>query len=126
MIIFAPLFGERTGVPGGATVLRVFAIGLIAYMVQENYRVLLNGLFNQRAILAVNLSYNAIRLLALYIVTSRAGSLVAVVIVETAALFAALIFYTAAYRLTMQRLHRKVKVRLRIRCQGGDFVVSQV
>jgi O-antigen/teichoic acid export membrane protein len=106
LIVFAaaPQIAIWMHAPGDEAVLRIFALGVVVFMVQENYRVLLNGLFNQRAIFLVNVAYNAVRLAALFYVTTQAYSLGRVVMVEVAVLVAALIFYAVAYRRTLRQL----------------------
>ncbi len=96
--IFAPELAELLKFPGRETILRIFLVGALAYLVQENVMLLLSGLFKQRIIFLVIFGYNLIRLAAIFYVTQYDYSLKAVTIVEVIALICSLVLYFGAYR----------------------------
>lgn len=104
VFVFAPELAALIKFPGSETILRIFSVGALAYLVQDNVHMLLSSLFKQRTIFAVIFAYNLIRLVAILYVTQYAYSLLAVVIAEAAAFLIGLMFYFAAYRWTIHPL----------------------
>jgi len=102
--IFAPELAVLIKFPGREVILRIFLVGALAYLVQENVMLLLSGLFKQRVIFGVIFGCNCIRLGAIFYVTQFAYSLRAVTVVEVIALIASLILYFEAYHRTFHPL----------------------
>ncbi len=102
--IFAPNLAILIKFPGSETTLRIFSIGALAYLVQENFRTLLSGLFRQRVIFWILLFYNFVRLASILYVTQFAYSLLAIIIAEVVAFLIGLVFYSVAYRWTIRPL----------------------
>ncbi|MFH1010139.1 MAG: oligosaccharide flippase family protein, partial [bacterium] len=103
-LLFAPQIAGWLKFPGSEDILRIFAVGALAYLVQENVMLVLSGIFRQRIIFAVIFVYNLVRLSAILYVTQRAYSLLAVTVVEVAALALSLILYFIAYHRTLRPL----------------------
>jgi len=102
--VFAPNIAILIKFPGSETALRIFSIGALAYLVQDNIRTLLSGLFKQRVIFWILFSYNCVRLAAILYVTQFAYSILAIIIAEVAAFLIGLVFYAVAYRWTIRPL----------------------
>jgi O-antigen/teichoic acid export membrane protein len=96
--LLAPQLAVLIKFPGKEAILRIFFIGALAYIVQENFMMLLSGLFKQRIIFTVIIGYNLIRLASIFYITQYDYSLEAVTIVEVIALTAGVILYIGAYR----------------------------
>jgi len=97
--ILAPLIATKVGFPGAASVIRIFAVGTFAYLMTDNFRLVLGGMFQQRAIMMVTLTYNLVRLASLYLVTRFPDPLPKVMLAESALFLFMLIIYFTAYRL---------------------------
>ena len=80
--IFAPQICVWINYPGQATLLRVFALGAFSFLLADNYRVLLGGMFLHDAIFWRNLIYNVLRLGAILIAVRQPDPLLAVLIAE--------------------------------------------
>jgi O-antigen/teichoic acid export membrane protein len=100
--IFAPQIALLIKFGGSETVLRVFSVGAFAFLLSENFRLLMGGMFRQRVILAVNLVYNFARLGTLFFVAQLPNPLLAVVIAEGALFGLLLLVYHIAYRRTLR------------------------
>ena len=107
VFIFAEKLVPLLHFPGSANDMRIFSIGAFAYLVQENYRTVLSGLFRQTVIFWVILIYNSLRFLAILFVTQYMYSLVAVVSAEVIVFVLGLIFYVIAYRRTITMLMKQ-------------------
>jgi O-antigen/teichoic acid export membrane protein len=90
--------------PGAETQLKIFAVGGLAFLLSENYRILLSSLFQQRTIFWVITIYNALRLAAIFYVWQFQRSLNAVVIAEVALMIICLGLYIAAHFLNVRPL----------------------
>ncbi|MBI5060285.1 lipopolysaccharide biosynthesis protein [candidate division KSB1 bacterium] len=95
--VFATPLTELLKQPGAEPQLRIFAVGGLAFLISENYRILLASLFQQRTIFFVITIYNALRLAAIFYVWQWARSLDSVVIAETLLMIACLLLYLAAH-----------------------------
>ncbi|MBU1708256.1 oligosaccharide flippase family protein [bacterium] len=102
--IFAPNIAVLIKFPGTETALRIFSIGALAYLVQDNIRTLLSGLFKQRIIFWILFYYNCVRLVAILYVTQFAYSIIAIIVAEVAAFLVGLVFYAVGYRWTIRPL----------------------
>ncbi len=94
----ADTIAQAVNYPGSGDLLRVFSVGALAFLMAENYRILLASLFQQQAIFAVVTVYNIIRLAAIYYVFQYHRSLDAVVWAESALLVVHWILFAGAYR----------------------------
>jgi len=100
--IFAPVLTGWVKFPNAETALRVFAIGAFAYLLAENYRVLLSGLFMHRAIFWRTLIYNIVRLAAIFFAARQPDPFMMVVIAEVCLYGLSLLLYYLAYRRMVQ------------------------
>ena len=100
--MLAPQIANLIHFPGRETVIRVFAIGALAFLLQENFHSLLKGLFRQRAIFKVVLVYNILRLAAIFLVTRTSGGLLAIVVAEGALYVVSVSLYAIIY---WKRIH---------------------
>jgi O-antigen/teichoic acid export membrane protein len=105
--IFAPELAVLIKFPGSESIIRIFSIGALAFLVQENVRIVLSGLFKQRTIFLVTFSYSCVRLASIFYVTQYAYLLTAVVAVEVGALLIGLFLFFVAYRRTIRPLTRQ-------------------
>jgi O-antigen/teichoic acid export membrane protein len=96
--LLAPQIAVWIGYPGSETVLRIFAIGTCAYLLTDNFRILLGGLFQQSIIMRVTLIYSLVRLAALFIATRFPDPLFNVVMAEGMLFVLLLGLYFWAYR----------------------------
>lgn len=92
--------------PGAEVQLKIFAVGGLAFLLSENYRILLSSLFQQRTIFWVITIYNALRLAAIFYVWQFSRSLDSVVIAEVALMIVCLGLYMLAHRLQVRSLYR--------------------
>ncbi|MFZ5432298.1 MAG: lipopolysaccharide biosynthesis protein [Calditrichota bacterium] len=101
LILFAFFFAETIAdwmkFPHSEDLLRIFSIGVLAFLLGENTRFVLSGLFMQRAIFIVNLVYSILRLAGLYIAMQFADPFRAVIVAEVILYAAMLVFYYAVY-----------------------------
>ncbi len=100
--IWAPQIANVLHYPDREAIIRVFAIGALAYLLQENFHALLKSLFRQRAIFKVVLIYNLLRLAAILYVTQTYGTLMSVVIAEGTLYIISVSIYAILYR---RRIH---------------------
>ena len=100
--LLAPNIARWMGLPGSATVLRVFAAGAFAYVISTNFRVALGALFQHRTIFFVDLGYGILRLAVVYWITRQPDPVLAIVAAEGALFLALLAGYFAAYRIIMR------------------------
>lgn len=91
--------------PQTADLLRVFAVGALAYLMGENVRVLLAGLFMHRTIFVVNMIYSVLRLAGIFWATRLSDPFAAVIVVETLLYGLMLGMYAVSY-------HRLVRPRV--------------
>lgn len=103
-LIFAPHLANWIKFPGSEAILRIFAVGALAFLLQDNVMLTLSGTFKQRVIFSVIFAYNMIRLITIIYVTQHAYSLMAVAIVEVASFVISLILYFVAYRRAIRLL----------------------
>jgi O-antigen/teichoic acid export membrane protein len=99
-MILAPWIAEWIHFSRGANLIRVFALGIFAYLLAEKYRSLLSGLFLQRGIFQRTLAYNIVRVGAIFLAIHTSDPFAAVMVAE-AALYGVslLLFYWAERRL---------------------------
>jgi O-antigen/teichoic acid export membrane protein len=83
--------------PDSAPVIRIFAIGGIAFMMSTLYQSVLDGTFRQHTTLIISATFNTLRLIGIFIVSKYFPTLVAVFIVEVMLLGANLGIYVFAY-----------------------------
>jgi O-antigen/teichoic acid export membrane protein len=95
--VLAPQLCVWLNYPHRELLLRVFAIGAFSYILSENYRVLLESLFQQDAVFWRNLSYNILRLGGILIATRQANPLLAVLVVEALMATVSVGLYAIAY-----------------------------
>jgi O-antigen/teichoic acid export membrane protein len=100
--LIAPQIGVWIKYPDSATVIRIFTLGIVTYLLSENLRMLFGGLFMHRTIFWVNLVYNVLRLSAIFWVTRLREPFVPVVIAETALYGLLLIMYYVASHYQVQ------------------------
>jgi O-antigen/teichoic acid export membrane protein len=103
-LILAPQLAALLKFPGAGPILRIFAVGALAYLVQQNVMLVLSGIFKQRVIFTVIFTYNMIRLAAIFYVTRYAYSLMAITVVEVSAFILSLLLYLWAYFRTIHPL----------------------
>ncbi len=99
--IFAPHICVWINYPGQATLLRVFALGAFSFLLADNYRVLLGGMFLHDAIFWRNLIYNVLRLGAILIAVRQPDPLLAVLIAEAVMAALSLGLFALTYRKVM-------------------------
>jgi O-antigen/teichoic acid export membrane protein len=104
VFFFAEPLGNLLRFPGNAADLRIYSIGALAYLISENYRTILSSLFRLQAVFVVNLIYNSVRLLVIFLVTQYAFSLMGVVVAEVSLLTGGMILFMISYRRIMQPL----------------------
>lgn len=102
--IFAPELAVLIKFPGSESIIRIFSIGALAFLVQENIWVVLSGLFKQRTAFLVTFSHSLARFAFILYVTQHAYSLAAVVAAESAALLIGWFLFFVAYRTTIRPL----------------------
>jgi O-antigen/teichoic acid export membrane protein len=102
VFIFASPITSLLNFSGTETVLRIFAVGAFAYLLSENFRLLMGGVFLQRVILLVNTIYNLARLCTLFFAVQLDNPLMAVVAAEVALFGLLLLTYWIAYRRTVR------------------------
>ncbi len=100
--ILAPQIANLIHFPGREAIIRVFAIGALAYLLGENFHALLKGLFRQRMIFNITLVYNILRLAAIFYVTTTYKNLMSVVVVEGALYAISVVLYAITYH---RRIH---------------------
>jgi len=91
--------------PQSADLLRIFSVGALAYLMGENVRVLLAGLFMHRTIFVVNSLYSALRLAGIFWATRLSDPFAAVIVAETILYGIMVAFYVIAY-------HRLIRPRV--------------
>ncbi len=104
VLLLAPQLAALLKFPGAAPILRIFAVGALAYLVQQNVMLVLSGVFKQRIIFAVIFAYNIIRLAAIVYVTQYAYSLMAITVVEVSAFVLSLLLFFWVYFRTIRPL----------------------
>ena len=100
--VLAPQISNLIHYPGRETIIRVFSLGALAYLLQENFHSLLKGLFRQRTIFNVILIYNVLRLAVIFVIAKTTGTLLSFVIAEGALYALAVVLYTIIYH---RRIH---------------------
>lgn len=113
--VFAPRVAGWIDFPGRETVIRVFAVGAFACLLQYNFHALLKGLFRQRTIFKVVLIYNLLRLTAIFYVVREFGTLLSVVIAEGVLFAVSVAMYAAIY-------HRHILPLVAAEKPGGEPV----
>jgi O-antigen/teichoic acid export membrane protein len=96
--IFASTISGWVKFPNSENIIRVFAVGAFAFLLSENFRILLSGVFLQRTIFVVNLIYNIVRLATIYYVIHLPEPLLAVVVAEGSLFLLSVALYQVAYR----------------------------
>ena len=102
--ILAPQLAVLIKFPGSETIIRIFSIGILAFILQDNVQMLFNGLFKQRLIFGIVFIYNLIRLISILYITQYAYSLQSVIIVEVVAYVISLTIYFLAYHFIIHPL----------------------
>ncbi|MDD5088130.1 MAG: hypothetical protein PHI18_04965 [bacterium] len=109
LVLIALVWAEELAIwmkfPQSADLLRVFAVGALVYLLGENVRVLLAGLFMHRTIFTVNTIYSALRLAGIFWATRYPDPFAAVIVAETILYGLMLVFYAIAY-------HRMIRPRV--------------
>jgi O-antigen/teichoic acid export membrane protein len=97
-MILAPWIAEWIHFPRGANLIRIFGVGMFAFLLSENYRTLLSGLFLQRGIFMRTLIYNVLRVGAIFFAIRTSDPFAAVIVAETALYGASLLLFYLAER----------------------------
>jgi O-antigen/teichoic acid export membrane protein len=103
----APWLSELLHFPGQPNDLRVFAVGAVAFLIQENYRVVLSSMFKHQLIFWVQLVYNALRLALIYYIAANHYSFYNILAAEAVLFLLSTIFFVVVYRRTIAPLVRQ-------------------
>lgn len=96
--LLAPRIAGWIQYPDMENLIRIFSVGAFVFLLAENYRVLLSGLFMHREVFYCTLVYNVIRLAAIFSATRSADPFLGVVIAETIVYGVFLLAYYFVYR----------------------------
>jgi O-antigen/teichoic acid export membrane protein len=98
ILIFSGPISSLIHFPGSENVVRIFAVGMLAFLLSENFRMLAAGMFQHRIILQINFVYNVLRLGSLYVAVHTAPLFRTVVVAETIVFVLLLTAYWIAFR----------------------------
>lgn len=104
VFIFATPISLWIKFPGSETTLRIFAAGAFTFLLAENYRTLLAGMFMHNTVFFRDVIYNAVRLALIFYVTRLPDPLLPVIIAETCMFAFSMTLYIVAYRKTVRPL----------------------
>lgn len=99
---FAGTIAQWVKFPGSETALRIFAAGAFTYLLAENYRALLAGVFMHHTLFLRDLIYNVVRLTTIYFVTRLPDPLLPVIIAEACLYALSMVLFIVAYRRTVR------------------------
>lgn len=98
VFLLAPWLTELINFPGEASILRIFSLGALLYLLTEVYHMLFSAMFRQSTIFWVTIAYNTLRLALLASVYFYFRDFTTVVITEGISLLGCLLFYVYGYK----------------------------
>ncbi|MBU0509260.1 hypothetical protein KKH27_10535 [bacterium] len=101
-LVFAEPIAAWMKFPQSANLLRIFAVGAFAFLLSENIRMMMGGLFMQRTVFVVHSIYSALRLAGIFIATRFDNPFTAVIVAEGILYALQLGFYFIAYHRLVQ------------------------
>jgi len=97
VVLLADQIASWINYPESGEIIRVFSVVAVTYTLSVLFEALQDGTFRQRVSFFVNLTYNIVRLITLFVVTRYYPTFLAVVIVEVSVLAVKLGLNTVAY-----------------------------